>query len=98
MPRYAARADANQTEVIAALRGIGAQVESLHRVGGGVPDLLVGWRGKNLLLEVKDGEKSPSKRNLTAYQDDWFRTWEGQATVVTSAKEALEYVYEQVKE
>jgi hypothetical protein len=31
-------------------------------VGRGVPDLLVGWRGTNLLLEVKDGNKPQSAR------------------------------------
>lgn len=92
MPRYAARADANQREVVDALRRAGAMVVSLHRVGGGVPDLLVGHRGRNLLIEVKDGNKPPSKRSLTAFQDEWHASWKGQVATVTSWQEALRLI------
>ena len=40
--RRAARTDANQAEIVAALRGVGASVQPLHAVGQGCPDLLVG--------------------------------------------------------
>lgn len=43
--RRAPRTDANQAEIVAALRTRGALVQSLAGVGAGVPDLLVGWRG-----------------------------------------------------
>ena len=64
--RRAARADSNQAEIVDALRKVGASVQPIHTVGGGVPDLLVGFRGQNYLFEVKDGEKAPSDRRLTA--------------------------------
>ena len=32
--------------------------------GRGVPDLLVGYGGANWLVEIKDGDKSLSKRQL----------------------------------
>lgn len=38
MPRRKARVDANQSEVVAALRAVGATVQHLHMVGGGCPD------------------------------------------------------------
>ena len=44
--RRAARVDRNQAEIVVALRAGGASVQPLHAVGKGVPDLLVGWRGK----------------------------------------------------
>jgi len=66
--RRAARIDANQPAIIAALRSIGATVQPLHAVGGGCPDLLVGLRGRNILMEVKDGARPPSERRLTADQ------------------------------
>jgi hypothetical protein len=84
-----AKADDNQPEIVAALRGIGATVEHLHRVGGGCPDLLVGWRGGNHLIEVKDGAKAASDRKLTPAQVDWHDGWKGSAFVVTSVDEAL---------
>ena len=40
----AARVDANQPEIVKALRGVGATVQHLHKVGQGCPDLMVGWR------------------------------------------------------
>ena len=88
--RRAARTDNNHAEVRTALRNAGATVEDLSGVGKGCPDLLVGWRGWNFLLEVKDGTKPPSHRALTADQKVWHATWGGQVDVVTSADEAVE--------
>jgi lambda repressor-like predicted transcriptional regulator len=83
----AARTDANQAEIVAALRAAGCSVVSLHRVGDGVPDLLVGRAGKNWLLEVK----IPG-RGLNEKQKDWHRAWGGQRAVVTTVEGALTVV------
>jgi hypothetical protein len=80
--RRASKVDRNQTEVVEALRSIGASVQILSAVGKGCPDLLVGHRGSNYLLEVKDGELSPSARKLTPDQREWHGAWSGQVTVV----------------
>ena len=40
-----AKVDQNQSEIVSALRDFGATVTSLHRVGEGVPDLLVSFLG-----------------------------------------------------
>ena len=61
----AARIDANQPEIVKALRDVGAFVQSLATIGKGCPDLLVAFRGKWHVLEVKDGAKPPSARKLT---------------------------------
>jgi len=90
--RRAARTDANQADIVDALRAIGASVEILAAVGRGCPDLLVGYRGCNVLLEVKDGQKRPSKRKLTGDQEIWHRGWQGRVIVVKSADEALAVV------
>jgi hypothetical protein len=81
--------DANQREVVAALRGAGATVQPLHAVGEGCPDLLVGYKGLNLLLEVKDGGKPPSAQKLTPQQEIWHRDWRGHRVVVNSPEDAL---------
>lgn len=73
--RRAARIDANQDAVVSALRAAGARVLSLAPVGDGVPDLLVGHRGRLMLLEVKDGAKPPSARKKTALQERFFAEW-----------------------
>lgn len=88
--RRAARIDANQAEIVKALRQAGATVQSLATAGDGVPDLLVGFRRQTVLMEVKDGSKPPSARDLTDDQVDWHINWRGGAlVVVTSVDEAL---------
>jgi len=88
--RRAARVDDNQREIVAALRAAGASVQPLHAVGAGVPDLLVGYRSINYLLECKDGSKPPSRRKLTDRQEEWHVKWRGQVLTVTSVDDALE--------
>lgn len=90
--RRIARTDANQQDVIDAMRKLGASVQPLHRVGQGCPDLLVGYRQQNLLMEVKDGSKPPSDRRLTPDQSRWLRDWKGPVFIVTSPLEAVGFL------
>lgn len=88
----AARTDANHAAIVKALRQIGASVFDASRVGGGFPDLVVGYRGRNFLLEVKDGKKSPSRRQLTEAQVKFVAEWRGHWAYVQSVEDALELV------
>lgn len=92
--RRAAKTDANQAEIVEALRKAGARVQPLHQVGQGVPDLLIGFKGQTLLMECKDGSKPPSARKLTPDQQEWLDAWTGGAvwlvTCVDDALQALE--------
>jgi hypothetical protein len=87
--RRASRVDFNQREIVAALRGAGATVQLLHAVGEGCPDLLIGYKGANFLLECKDGAKPPSAQKLTPQQEIWHRDWRGRSMVVNSPEAAL---------
>jgi hypothetical protein len=69
--------DANQPAIVKALRAMAASVQSLADLGHGVPDLLVGWRGINVLMEVKGGSRAPSTRRLTPDEAQWHQTWHG---------------------
>jgi len=69
--RRAAKVDANQGEIVDALRRAGVWVQCLHMVGGGVADLLAARNGRLFLIEIKDGAKPPSERNLTPAQVAW---------------------------
>lgn len=89
----AAKVDANQGEIVQALRGIGCTVQPLHTVGKGCPDLLCGYRGHNVLIEVKDGSKPQSARKLTPDQVDWHGSWAGQVHVAASVDEALGVIW-----
>lgn len=87
--RRAAKIDDNQPAIVRTLRALGFSVEPLHSVGGGVPDLLAGRRGRNHLIEVKDGSKPPSARRLTPAQIDWHEAWRGSCVVIHSEAEAV---------
>ena len=67
--RYAARVDANQIQIVSALRSAGAYVWII-----GLPvDLLVGYKGHTFLVEIK----TDSKKRLTKLQADFFENWSG---------------------
>lgn len=88
--RQRARVDGNHAEIVQALRAAGCTVLSLHQVGAGCPDVLAGIDGRNLLLEIKDGSKPPSRRALTADETAFHAAWRGQIAVVSNVAEALE--------
>ena len=86
--RRAAKKDRNHVEIVEALRKAGATVVDLGAVGHGVPDLLVGHRGRTMLMEVKDGQKCPSARHLTPDQERFFATWHGGTLAVVDSVDA----------
>jgi Holliday junction resolvase len=81
--------DSNQPDIVKALRQAGASVTSLASVGGGVPDILVGIRDVTTVMEIKDGEKPPSKRKLTEDEVKWHNEWRGSKHIVESVDQAL---------
>jgi len=86
--RYAARTDANQAEIVAAMRKAGATVWVI-----GLPcDLLIGHRGQTLLMEVKTltGKRAPKAAKYTALQVSFMAAWLGGAVAtVTDVDGAL---------
>lgn len=86
------KTDANQAAIVRTLRQAGASVQPIHMVGSGTPDLLVGYRGLNFVLEVKDGSKPPSARRLTPDEREWHDAWRGQVWIVETEDEALRAV------
>lgn len=83
--------DATTPAIRRALLAQGWTVERIQRVPGpglkGVPDLLVGAEGFNILLEAK----SPGEQ-LTNDQPEWHARWQGQVGVASSADEAVALV------
>ena len=93
----AKRVDANQPEIVSALRGIGCSVAITSAAGDGFPDLVVGrvdihGDRKNWLIEVKDENKPPSERKLTKDQEKFHSEWRGQINVITNPKQAIDLV------
>lgn len=79
--RRAAKVDANQPEIVEALRMIpGVTVYNTK-----LPlDLAIGFRGRTYLCEVKTDEGQ-----LTRAQKQFLRTWTGHAAVVRSLSDVL---------
>ena len=90
--RRAAKVDANQGEIVRVLRECGATVRSTAAVGSGFVDIVVGYQGRNYLLEIKDGAKVPSARMLTPAEQEFHEGWKGQAAVVESPEQALRVI------
>ena len=82
------RRDVNEKEIVDALRKIGASVSRLKDRdlnARGLPDLLVGYKGKTILIEVKS-----EKGRVNEGQKEWHRNWQGDAAyVVSSADQAV---------
>lgn len=85
--RYANRIDANQNDIVRALRGLGAYVRIISQ-GDGIPDLLVGYRGRTVLIEVKDGDKVPSAQKLTTAEEKFHMEWTGDTCVIVNSVES----------
>ena len=95
--RYAAKTDANQADIVRAFRSIGATVQILSMVGHGCPDTLVGFRGRNILVEIKNSSLVLSKQQLTKDQIAWHAGWNGQVIVANSIQSAVVAVIEAAK-
>lgn len=89
------RKDANHSAVVKALEMVGCNVQDLAAVGDGCPDLLIGIPTVRALafVEIKDGDKSPSRRALTPDQVEWHQEWNGYPVhIVESVSDALAIV------
>lgn len=82
--RWDAKRDSNQKDIVSALETIGCSVLLLHRVGDNCPDILVGYRGCNFLMEIKT-----EKGALTEGQKEFRELWRGSTFVVRSPEEAI---------
>lgn len=90
--RKRAATDRNQSVIVNALRRVGCTVYCTHQLGDGFPDIVVGFRGVNYLLEIKDGHKPPSAQRLTPDERKFHEAWQGSVTVVNSIDAALHAV------
>ena len=84
MTRWAAKVDANQAEIVQALRDVYCSVLLLHRVGQGCPDIAVGYQGSVYFLEIKT-EKGKLTPPETKFQD----SWRGHYAIVRTPEDAL---------
>ena len=87
--RRAARKDRNQNAIADALTKAGAAVTDLSKAGGGVTDLLVSYRRRWFVLEVKNPDVPASDRELTPAQVEWHAKQMAPVHVVMTPHAAL---------
>jgi hypothetical protein len=90
--RKFARKDGNHKEIIAAFRSLGATVFDTASLGSGFPDCVIGMRGNNVLVEIKDGSLPPSKRKLTPDELKFHAEWRGKVVIINNVDEAIELI------
>jgi hypothetical protein len=74
--RTASRVDGNQAEIVRTLRAVGASVLHTHQLKNCF-DILVGYRGRTFLMEIKDPAQPPSGRKLTPGEAEFKANWRG---------------------
>ncbi|MDF7813628.1 hypothetical protein [Hymenobacter sp. YC55] len=88
MIRTASRVDANQKQIVTALRQIGASVLHVHQLKNCF-DILVGYRGRTFLIEIKTSEKE----KLTDGEAEFKASWRGsEYHIVYSVDQAIRLV------
>lgn len=84
--RRAPRKDDNHAAIVRAFLAAGCTVQAISAPG--CPDLLVGYRGQNVLVEVKNEDGRGLK--LGALQRAWHAAWRGSKPYVVHEPEHVE--------
>jgi hypothetical protein len=95
--RLKARKDENHNDIAELFIAAGASVHDTSRLGGGFPDMVISIYGINILIEVKDGNKSPSQQKLTPDEHKFLDKWKGWVEIVRNDQDALRII-KQAKE
>jgi Holliday junction resolvase len=92
MGYYARRTDSNHAQILDALASVGWYTLDLSRAGFGAPDVLAVRAGRLIPIEIKDGAKSASRRQLTPAEVEVHAAFAAAGVpvvVVTTVDEAL---------
>ena len=65
------RVDENQKQLVHTFIALGASVLNLSTVGRGCPDLLIGYRGKSVLVEIKRDNKATFTDPQVKFMQEW---------------------------
>lgn len=84
MRRHVHRPDGNQDGLVSLARRLGAKVTITSQVGDGFPDLVIGFQGRNYLVEVKQPGGT-----LRPKQKDFIAGWRGQVAVVDNGDDLV---------
>jgi hypothetical protein len=86
--RTASRVDGNQALIVRTLRAVGASVLHVHQLKNCF-DILVGYRGRTFLMEIKATEKD----KLTPGEAEFKANWQGSPYhIVYTADQAIRII------
>lgn len=89
--RRAAKVDDNHKEIVAAFKKFGCSVLDIHAIPN-CADIVVGTHFKCAVIEIKDGKKSPSERELTIGEKKFRDGWNGAYFVVEDLADVIAVV------
>ncbi len=84
--------DKNQAALVVVFEQLGCSVLNCVRVGSGFPDLIIGYRGHDYLVEVKNPTNAYGKRGLNGNQKRWSDTWPSPVFVVRTEDDVIKLV------
>ncbi len=86
--RRAAKVDANQPEIVKALRKAGWYVLIISQLKN-CCDIIISKNGRTVAIEIKDGKKAKSAQKLSDGELKFKDEWQGEYQIITSIEEAL---------
>lgn len=89
--RKRAKKDDNHDDIAGAFRRLGWSWLDTHQLGDGAIDGIAGKTGHNVLVEIKDGAKPPSRRRLTPHEKEFHRLWRGPIAIIQSIEDVVAY-------
>lgn len=90
--RRAARTDDNQPLLVDLWRKAGLSVWITSGLGQGGVDVVLGGFGLSWLVEIKDGSKVLSRRNLTPCERKFHDNWKGAISIISNEQEAMSII------
>ncbi len=88
--RWDAQTDKNHSSLLKLIRTIPkVTICDLSGTGGGCPDVMLGYMGQNILIEIKRPDVAPSASKLNDKQEEWHGKWTGQVAIVRTFDDVL---------
>ena len=91
------RVDANQSELVKTIRKMGASFQHTSSIKGAL-DGIIGYRGVDQRIEIKDPNQPPSQRKLTPAEAQVFDEWKGRPPLVVETVDDVIAILKSIRE
>ncbi len=90
------RVDANQALIINELKACGFSVRDVHEVPEAL-DVIAGFMGFDVRIEIKDGKKPPSQQKLTEAEATEIATWRGRPIEIVRSVSDVHFLRDRIR-